>query len=45
MDIIKINKKETPAKLVRHVYDDLQSFIGGASMVNDVSLLVFRVAG
>ena len=45
MDIVRTNKKEAPSKLVRLIYDDLRGFTGGASMVDDMSLIVFRVAG
>ncbi len=42
MDIIRINKEETPAKLVRKIYEDLFSFVKGSAMLNDISLVLFR---
>ncbi len=45
MDIIRLNRNEQPSKIVRLVYDDLRFFTGGVSMVNDMSLVVFRAAG
>ncbi len=41
-DIIRLNRGDTPAVLVRKIYDDFRSFTRGSTLSNDVSLIVFR---
>ncbi len=44
MDIVNINKHEIPSKLVQIIYKDFQEFIEKTTMVNDVSLIIFKVS-
>jgi len=42
-DIIRINKDDSPARLVRRIVADLQNFIGDNQIPEDISLVVFRI--
>ncbi len=42
-DIIRINKDESPARLVRKIMADFQKFVDERPVPEDVSLVVFRV--
>ena len=42
-DIIKINKNDSPDTIVKKIYNDFNSFIHGNALLNDVSVIVFRV--
>ncbi len=42
-DIIRINKDESPARLVRRIVADLQNFAGDKPIPEDISLVVFRI--
>jgi len=42
-DIIRINKDESPAILVRKIVSDLRSFVDERPIPEDVSLVVFRL--
>lgn len=42
-DIIRINKDESPARLVRRIVADLQNFTGDKPIPEDISLVVFRI--
>lgn len=41
-DIIRLNRGDTPAVLVRKIYDDFRNFTKGSTLGSDVSLIVFR---
>jgi sigma-B regulation protein RsbU (phosphoserine phosphatase) len=41
-DIIRLNRGDTPAVLVRKIYDDFRNFTKGSILGSDVSLIVFR---
>ncbi|HNU91095.1 MAG TPA: SpoIIE family protein phosphatase [Spirochaetota bacterium] len=41
-DIIRLNQGDTPAMLVRKIYDDFRDFTKGGLLTTDVSLIVFR---
>lgn len=43
MDVVRMNKSEPPAALVRLIYEDFKNFTEGSPLVNDASLIVFRV--
>ncbi len=42
-DIIRLNREETPAVLVRKIFNDFKNFIQDTRLSNDVSLIVFRI--
>jgi len=42
-DIIRINKEESPAILVRKIVSDLRNFVDDRPIPEDVSLVVFRL--
>jgi sigma-B regulation protein RsbU (phosphoserine phosphatase) len=42
-DIIRLNKDETPAVLARMVYTDFQNFVKDTKLINDVSLIIFKI--
>lgn len=41
-DIIRLNRNDTPAMLVRKIYDDFRNFTKGSVLTTDVSLITFR---
>jgi hypothetical protein len=41
-DIIRLNRNDTPAMLVRKIYDDFRNFTKGSVLTTDVSLIIFR---
>ncbi|HDP79332.1 MAG TPA: hypothetical protein ENN21_00660 [Spirochaetes bacterium] len=42
-DIIRLNRNDSPALLIRKIYDDLKGFLGETKLMSDISLIVFRV--
>lgn len=42
-DIIMMNKNDTPAILTRKVFADFKGFIKDSQLLNDVSLLIFKI--
>jgi sigma-B regulation protein RsbU (phosphoserine phosphatase) len=42
-DIIRLNRDDTPAVLVRKIFTDFKNFVQDARLVSDVSLVVFRI--
>lgn len=42
-DIIRLNKKDTPAVLVRKIYNDITGFTSGTRLYNDISMIIFRI--
>lgn len=43
-DIIKINKDDSPAALIRKIYADFKNFIQDSKLFSDITLIVFRTA-
>lgn len=41
-DIIRLNKDDTPAVLIRKIFTDFKNFTGDTKLLNDVSLIIFR---
>ncbi|MBN2039109.1 MAG: serine/threonine-protein phosphatase [Spirochaetes bacterium] len=42
-DIIMINKDDEPAEIVKKIYNDFKSFIDDNILLNDVSIILFRM--
>lgn len=42
-DIIRLNREDSPAVLVRKIFNDFKNFIGDTTLLSDISLIVFRV--
>lgn len=42
-DLIRLNKKESPAIIARKVYEDFVSFTGDVAMLSDVSVVFFKI--
>ncbi len=42
-DMIRLNKDESPAVLTRTIYTDFKNFVKGTKLIDDISLIVFKI--
>ena len=43
-DVVSMNKNDSPATLVKKIYEDIKFFTEGVKLLNDITLIMFKAA-